>query len=46
MAIYTERFKSLVAAYRRASIDFPQLKPVTIAQWMHESGRGSSRVSD
>ena len=45
MAIYTERFKSLVAAYRRASIDFPQLKPVTVAQWIYESGRGASKLA-
>ena len=37
MATYTEKFKSLAAAYRGASIEFPRLKPVTIAQWMYES---------
>ena len=45
MATYTEKFKSLAAAYRGASIEFPKLKPVTIAQWMYESGRGSSKLA-
>jgi hypothetical protein len=45
MATYTEKFKSLVDAYRGISIEYPQLKPVTIAQWMHESGRGSSKLA-
>jgi N-acetylmuramoyl-L-alanine amidase len=45
MATYTEKFKSLVEAYRGISIEFPKPKPVTIAQWMHESGRGSSKLA-
>ena len=45
MATYTEKFKSVAAAYRGASIEFPRLKPVTIAQWMYESGRGSSKLA-
>ena len=45
MATYTEKFKSVAAAYRGASIEFPKLKPVTIAQWMYESGRGSSKLA-
>jgi N-acetylmuramoyl-L-alanine amidase len=45
MATYSEKFKSLVAAYRDDPIEFPQLKPVTIAQWMCESGRGNSKLA-
>jgi hypothetical protein len=45
MAQYTDQFRLLVAAYRDASIAFPQLKPVTVAQWMLESGRGDSKLA-
>ena len=45
MASYTDKFRLLVDAYRDAPIPFLQLKPVTVAQWMHESGRGSSKLA-
>ena len=45
MASYTDKFRLMVEAYRDAPIAFPQLKPVTVAQWMHESGRGSSKLA-
>src|SRR5215831_12703900 len=45
MASYTDKFRLLVDTYRDAPIPFLQLKPVTVAQWMHESGRGSSKLA-
>lgn len=38
-------WNSLVEAYRSAVIEFPQLKAITLAQWMLESGRGSSTLA-
>jgi N-acetylmuramoyl-L-alanine amidase len=37
--------RQLVAAYVREEIEFPFLKAVTLAQWLLESGRASSRLS-
>ena len=38
-------FDRLVARYRAAHIAYESLKPVTLAQWMLESGRGTSRLA-
>lgn len=38
-------FNQLVKIYAETSIDFPQLKEITIAQWLLESGRGTSRLA-
>jgi hypothetical protein len=35
----------LVKGYAAAPIEFEHLKPVTLAQWLLESGRGSSRLA-
>jgi len=41
----SELFNQLVKAYAKATIDFPQLKGITVAQWILESGRGTSRLA-
>jgi N-acetylmuramoyl-L-alanine amidase len=38
-------FEQLVARYAEIPIAFPTLKPVTIAQWILESGRGTSNLA-
>lgn len=38
-------FNQLVKSYAQTNIDFPQLKGITIAQWLLESGRGTSRLA-
>lgn len=38
-------FNELVARYVVARVRYPQLKPITLAQWMLESGRGTSRLA-
>jgi N-acetylmuramoyl-L-alanine amidase len=38
-------FEDLVARYKTTNIAFPTLKPVTLAQWILESGRGTSRLA-
>ena len=40
----SDRFKALVDIYRRKTISAPNLKVLTIAQWIHESGRGTSEL--
>lgn len=37
--------KQLAATYNSATIRYPILKPVTLAQWMLESGRGTSKLA-
>lgn len=41
----SELFNQLVKAYAKTTIDFPQLKGITIAQWILESSRGTSRLA-
>jgi murein DD-endopeptidase MepM/ murein hydrolase activator NlpD len=41
----SELFNQLVKAYAKTNIDFPQLKGITVAQWLLESGRGTSRLA-
>lgn len=41
----SELFNQLVKTYTESTIDFPQLKGITIAQWLLESGRGASRLA-
>lgn len=38
-------FDSLVARYKAVDIAFPSLKSITLAQWILESGRGTSRLA-
>jgi N-acetylmuramoyl-L-alanine amidase len=38
-------FEELVAHYKAANVAFPALKPVTLAQWILESGRGTSPLA-
>jgi N-acetylmuramoyl-L-alanine amidase len=38
-------FDELVTRYKAAPIAFPDLKPVTLAQWILESGRGTSGLA-
>jgi N-acetylmuramoyl-L-alanine amidase len=38
-------FEELISRYKAANIAFPSLKPVTVAQWILESGRGTSRLA-
>lgn len=38
-------FQSLVRDYAEAEIEFPALKPVTLAQWALESGWGTSPLA-
>jgi N-acetylmuramoyl-L-alanine amidase len=41
----SELFEELAARYKNATIAFPDLKAVTLAQWILESGRGRSRLA-
>ena len=41
----SELFNQLVKAYAEKSINFPQLKEITIAQWLLESARGTSALA-
>jgi N-acetylmuramoyl-L-alanine amidase len=41
----TPTFKELVRIYAALPIHFPQLKAVTVAQWLLESARGNSRLA-
>jgi N-acetylmuramoyl-L-alanine amidase len=45
MPAVTPLFTELVKDYALAIIEFEHLKPVTLAQWMLESGRGSSNLA-
>ena len=45
MSAVTPLFMKLVKDYALAAIEFEHLKPVTLAQWMLESGRGSSKLA-
>lgn len=38
-------FDKLVAAYRQAVIAYPRLRAISLAQWMLESGRGTSKLA-
>jgi N-acetylmuramoyl-L-alanine amidase len=38
-------FEELTTRYKNTHILFPTLKPVTVAQWILESGRGTSRLA-
>lgn len=41
----SELFNKLVKEYEEIAIEFPQLKAITIAQWLLESGRGTSLLA-
>jgi N-acetylmuramoyl-L-alanine amidase len=38
-------FDQLVSTYKSMEIAFPDLKPMTLAQWILESGRGESQLA-
>jgi|GEM_PF-1266905 len=46
MPAYTDKFRRLVQMYREAEIRYPGLKAMTLAQWINESGRGSSQLAE
>ena len=39
------QWQELIEAYKAAKIEFPILKAITLAQWILESGRGTSKLS-
>ncbi|MEM9230134.1 MAG: N-acetylmuramoyl-L-alanine amidase [Pseudomonadota bacterium] len=41
----TPEFRQLVEIYKATDIEFPNLKPVTVAVWVLESGRGESGLA-
>lgn len=43
--MYTKPFKTLIAQYSDAVIEFPNLKAVSLAMWLLESGRGASGLA-
>lgn len=45
MSGYSDLFRKLVSTYAQKDIAYPQLKPVTVAQWALESGRGTSLLA-
>lgn len=45
MPDYTTKFLTLIAEYAEAEIEFPELKDITLAQWILEWGRGSSQLA-
>lgn len=45
MADYADNFIRLAFEYANMSIEFAELKDITLAQWMLESGRGKSRLA-
>ncbi|ESR22732.1 N-acetylmuramoyl-L-alanine amidase [Lutibaculum baratangense] len=42
---YTDEFKSMVAAFMRLPTEFPNVRPASVAQFILESGRGSSLLA-
>jgi hypothetical protein len=46
MPPYTEKFRELALAYGTSEIEFPQLRAVTLAQWILESGYGRSDLAE
>lgn len=45
MPTYSPNFTNLVQVYKTFPLEFPQLRAVTLAQWILESGRGGSQLS-
>jgi len=46
MSTFTEKFRDLVKAYLDTDVEFPNLRDVTVAQWILESGYGQSRLAE
>ena len=42
MSVVSTKFLQLVKLYADMDIEFPHLKTITVAQWLHESGKGTS----
>ncbi len=45
MAKITEKFSNLLKLYKTTKIKYPHLKPISVAQWILESGRGKSELA-
>lgn len=45
MADYSEKLEKLALDYSNYSNEFPELKDITLAQWILESGRGKSKLA-
>jgi N-acetylmuramoyl-L-alanine amidase/Mannosyl-glycoprotein endo-beta-N-acetylglucosaminidase len=43
--MFNKEFKELVSTYLESSVEFPQLIPITLAQWTLESGYGHSELA-
>ena len=43
--MYTDQFRQLVASYIESHSEFPNLVPITVAQWTLESGYGQSDLA-
>ena len=46
MPDYSTKFHTLVNEYADLQIEFPELKDISLAQWILESGRGSSDLAE
>ncbi len=46
MSEYSEKFRLLIQMYREADIGSPNLKSITLAQWINESARGKSELAE
>ena len=46
MSKYSKALLALVQKYKNTEIEFPDFKAVTIAMWLLESGRGSSKLAE
>ena len=45
MSVYAKKFMKLVKKYKGVEVEFPALKGISIAQWILESGRGTSGLA-
>lgn len=43
---YSPTFRKLIERYKESSIEYPNLKPITLAMWIVDSNRGTSKLSD
>ena len=46
MSTFTDKFKDLVKTYLDTDVEFPDLRDVTVAQWILESGYGRSQLAE
>ena len=45
MSKYSKPFFALVKKYQHTTIEFPEYKAITLAMWLLESGRGTSKLA-